>query len=253
MGKIYKYLRVSTDKQDIQQQDNTIKSWMKANGMVADETITDEGVSGTVSYKNRNLNEIVGRLDHGDCLVISEISRLTRGGISELYAMISKYFKPHGLRLVICYTGLDINCADMDAMTELQLSMIATFAKMERDLIRSRTKSALDVRKKEIELNGGFTSKEGIWRTKLGRPDGSHKNPSLGGINSGISKAKAIAADADREKIYKIAVSLKNNGLSPDVIAENLNGLGYTTPRGCAFNKSTVYMVLNKWSKYFMA
>jgi DNA invertase Pin-like site-specific DNA recombinase len=253
MGKIYKYLRVSTDKQDIQQQDNTINAWMKAKGLVADEVITDEGVSGTVSFKNRNLNNIVGMLDYGDCLVISEISRLTRGGISELYSMISKYFKPHGLRLVICNAGLDIDCSDMDAMTELQLSMMATFAKMERDLIRSRTKSALEVRKKQIEENGGFTSKKGIWRTKLGCPKDSINNNGEGGIASGESKARKISADHDREMIYKTSLSLKANGLSAAKIAESLNGLGYRTPRGCEFNVATVNMVFNKWGKYFEA
>lgn len=116
MCKIYQYLRFSTGKQD-------------------------EAVSGGVSYKDRNLITLFERLESGDTIVVSELSRLTRGGIIELSEMIEKFFKPRKVRLIIVNVGLDIDCAHTSPMVELQLAMLATFAKIEKQSIVERTKS----------------------------------------------------------------------------------------------------------------
>lgn len=79
---------------------------------------------------------------------MSEVSRLTRGGIIELSDMIAEFFAPKGLRLIISNVNLDIDCSDMNPLIELQLSMMATFAKIERLNIKNRTKAALEARKK---------------------------------------------------------------------------------------------------------
>ena len=61
-----------------------------------------------------------------------QVSRLTRSGIGELSYIIEKHFKPNKLRLIICNVGLDIDCSDINPMIELQLAMMATFAKIEK-------------------------------------------------------------------------------------------------------------------------
>ena len=78
MGKIYKYIRFSTDRQDERQQENTIDNWLRSKGMTADETIRDEAISGGTSYKERNLFRLVRELGLNDTLIVSEISRITR-------------------------------------------------------------------------------------------------------------------------------------------------------------------------------
>ena len=252
MGNIYKYLRYSTDKQDVQQQERTIDVWMSGRGMKADEIITDSAVSGSTSFRDRNLGDILGRLENGDTLIVSEISRLTRGGISAISELIRGYFEPAGLRLVVCNVNLDIDCTNIDPMVELQLSMMATFAKIERELIRSRTKSALDVRKRKIVEEGGFTSKSGEWRTSLGRPRGVGIGDNSGGVASGMVRSRRISNDEDRRRIYKTVLSLKASGCGLDEIADSLNGLEYKTPRGMNFNSSQVHRVIASWGKYFL-
>lgn len=253
MAKIYKYIRFSTGKQDAEQQDNTVTKWLESKGLSADETISDQAVSGSVSFRDRNLNSIMEGLEKGDTLVVSELSRLTRGGVSALYEMISGYFRPNGVRLVVCNLNLDINCANIDPMEELKLSMMATFAKIEREYTRSRTKSALEVRKAKIAEQGGFTaSKSKEWRTGLGRPKGSGDDLSIGGRASGRAKARKIATDDDRKRIYKTAVSLKSNGCRLEEIADSLNGLDYRSPRGQEFTPAGVCKILNTWGKYFL-
>ena len=98
--------------------------------------------------KKENLSELLSKTNKGDTIIVSEVSRLTRGGIIELSDMIAEFFAPKGLRLIISNVNLDIDCSDMNPLIELQLSMMATFAKIERLNIKNRTKAALEARKK---------------------------------------------------------------------------------------------------------
>ena len=46
MSKVYVYLRVSTEKQELTQQLNTINDYLASKHLQADEVVSDEGVSG---------------------------------------------------------------------------------------------------------------------------------------------------------------------------------------------------------------
>lgn len=170
---IYRYIRFSSDKQDEQSQSAIIDRYCCAKGIQYGETIRDEAVSGKEgSYKSRNLFGLFNRLQPGDTLVISELSRLSRGGIVELGNIVSEFLKPRKIRLVICNYSLDIDCCNISPMTELQLSIMATFAKIERDSLIERTNAALEVRKRMAATDGGWVSKSGNWCTHLGREKG---------------------------------------------------------------------------------
>lgn len=185
---VIRYLRFSTDRQDERQQANTIDKYLESKSMRADRTYKDEGISGGVSYTKRSLFDLCRAVSQGDIVVVSEISRLTRSGISELSEIIKKYFAPNHLRLIICNVGLDIDCSDINPMTEMQLSMLATFARIEKCLIQERTKSALETRKKLLAEQGSFISKSGRTCTHLGLPKGCKAN------------ANAIKAMADTRR-----------------------------------------------------
>ena len=53
--KVVEYGRVSTDKQTLEQQNRTVQEWLKRNGLKSDIVITEEGISGGVTYKKRKL------------------------------------------------------------------------------------------------------------------------------------------------------------------------------------------------------
>ena len=74
--KVFAYLRVSTESQDFQQQKNAINNYLSVKGLSIDEIVTDEGVSGGITYKKRNLYGLLQEMVEGDVLVVSEISRL---------------------------------------------------------------------------------------------------------------------------------------------------------------------------------
>ena len=48
-NKVFVYLRVSTDKQELTQQLNTINEYLASKQLQADEVVSDEGVSGGIS------------------------------------------------------------------------------------------------------------------------------------------------------------------------------------------------------------
>lgn len=231
MGTIYKYIRFSTDRQDERQQENTIDNWLRSKGMVADSVIKDEGISGGTSYKERNLFQLVRKLKLNDTLIVSEISRITRSGFGELNELIQNYFKPSRLRLIICNVGLDIDCSEISAITELQLSMLSIFAKMEKELIVGRTKSALDTRRLMIERNGGFTSKNGVWRTSLGRPEIPKEHILKMAEASAQSRRDAALNDDKYQNAIKIARDMRERGATLQEICGTLNSLEGVMPR----------------------
>ncbi len=76
-GMVVGYLRVSTDKQDLENQKYVVlklaneKGWNKVD-------FVEEIVSGTVSYKKRLLGKLLNDLQKEDVLIVSELSRLGR-------------------------------------------------------------------------------------------------------------------------------------------------------------------------------
>ena len=165
--KVYAYLRVSTEKQDFQQQQNAINEYIAPKGMTIDEVVTDEGISGGVSYKKRNLYNLIREMQRDDILVVSEISRLGRS-MSDLNKLVNDEMKPRGLRLIVVGMGLDLNCANLKAIDEMILFAFSFASQIEKEMIQERTKNALEARKRQIEANGYYISKSGAKRTKLG-------------------------------------------------------------------------------------
>lgn len=164
------YSRVSTENQTVSQQERTVNEWLQAHGLVATHEIAEEGVSGKVSYKKRNLGkQVLPLLGEGDILIVSEISRIGRS-MSDINKFINDELKPRRVRLVVVQMGIDLNCEKMKAIDEMLLFAFSFGAQLERELIQERTLSAIAVRRKKIAEEGGFISKSGKFVTKLGRP-----------------------------------------------------------------------------------
>lgn len=237
MGKTNIYVRFSTDKQDEQQQLNTVRAFLSAHNMTADRIVRDEGVSGGTSYKDRNLNTLVNQLDKGDTLVVSELSRLTRGGIIELADMIENFFKPRRVRLIVVNVGLDIDCSNITAMVELQLAMLASFAKIEKECICQRTQSAIDVRKRKLATDGAFISKSGRVCTKLGRAKGSDLSAAQ---NASAKARRKRAQENSSNKMTWGCISDYNKRLGREIgtsddfaeVCGTLNRMGVKTATG---------------------
>lgn len=132
-----------------------IETYCRRNNLVVGEWI-NESVSGTVAIEKRILGSLLERMDKGDVLICTELSRLGRNMLMIM-----------GVLNVCSEKGISIHSIkDHFDLTDSINSKIIAFAfalaaEIERSLISQRTKEALAVKKLE-----------GV---KLGRPPGSSK------------------------------------------------------------------------------
>lgn len=164
---IYKYLRVSTDKQDERQQENTIDNYLQNNRLKADGKLI-EHKSGKISYKKRELYSYIQSMNEGDTLIVSELSRFSRS-ISDFNILINE-LKIKKLIIIICNINLRIDCYNINSITLFQLNSLAFAAQLDLELNSSRAKSFKAVEKREIEENGFRITKAGKIQKFRGRP-----------------------------------------------------------------------------------
>ena len=74
---IYGYIRVSTKKQDVDNQRYELLKFAQSNQLAIGEFI-EETVSGTKSYKDRKLGNLIKILQKSDTIIITELSRFGR-------------------------------------------------------------------------------------------------------------------------------------------------------------------------------
>ena len=74
---IYGYIRVSSDKQTIENQRYEIKRFCKKRQLKIDGWI-EETISGTKVYNKRELGKLLNRVKKEDVIICSELSRLGR-------------------------------------------------------------------------------------------------------------------------------------------------------------------------------
>ena len=80
------YLRVSTTRQDVQGQRLAILEYARKHDLQIDEFI-EATASARTSPKRRRLDDLMGALEPGDRLIVSELSRLGRS-LGQIVAML---------------------------------------------------------------------------------------------------------------------------------------------------------------------
>ena len=134
----YAYLRVSTDKQDYENQKTGVVALAKRQGLTIDKYIVDEGISGAKDPEKRALGGLLKKMKKGDVMLCSEISRLGR----ELYMImrILEYLSKHEIHL---HTDKDNFHLCDDIQSKVLAFAFGLSAEIERRLISQRTKEAL--------------------------------------------------------------------------------------------------------------
>lgn len=251
MGKVIIYSRISTEKQTLAQQERTVFEWLKAHNLEATHAVSDEGVSGGVSYRDRNLGkEVIPMLGRGDMLIVSEISRLGRS-MSDINKLVSEELKPRGVRLVVVQMGLDLNCADMKALDEMILFAFSFAAQLEKELIQERTQSAINVRKEAIKKDGSFVSKSGRVVTKLGRPKGVDMEKAY--TASAISRRERARNEPNNKIIWGV-VGMGGIPTAEETqrMSVQLNRMGVKTAAGLEFTPERVRTAYHNMKKYML-
>ncbi len=193
MAKVLGYIRVSSDKQDSENQRQSILAFGHANRILVDEII-DITISSRKDMIQRRISELLMRLESGDTLIVSELSRLGRS-IEEVIHIVNNLVAS-GIRIIAIKQGIDIKEHDM--ASKVMTTVFGLMAELERDLISSRTKMALAAKKAA-----------GV---QLGRPKGSISA-------SKLDDRKETISELMRHRVAKSAIARMMN-----VSRSNLDG-----------------------------
>lgn len=147
--KIYGYLRVSSDEQDVNNQKSGVVEFAKSKNWEIADWITDDGVSGTREPEKRQLGVLMKMCKPGDIIVCSELSRLGRKML--MVMSILEYCMKNG---IIIYTVKDNYVLGDNVQSAVLAFAFSLAAQIERDMISARTKEALAVRRAQGVLLG---------------------------------------------------------------------------------------------------
>lgn len=150
---IYGYIRVSTDKQTVENQRYEINNFCGKQEIIVNKWI-EETISGSKNVDDRRLGKLLKKMKKEDILICSELSRLGRNLL-----MIMGVLNECMNRDIQVWTIKDNYRLGSDINSKVLAFAFGLSAEIERNLISQRTKEALARKKAEGVI--------------LGRPKGS--------------------------------------------------------------------------------
>lgn len=153
----YGYIRVSTDKQTVENQKFEITNFCKREKLQVDGWI-EETISGSKNYDKRKLGELLKIIKKEDLIICAELSRLGRN-----LFMIMEILNICMKKECRVWTIKDNYRLGDDIQSKVLAFAFGLSAEIERDLISQRTKEALKLKRAEGVV--------------LGRPKGRKTNP----------------------------------------------------------------------------
>ena len=185
---VYGYIRVSTDKQTVENQRYEILKYSKKTGIKIDRYF-EETISGVKQLHKRELGKLLKKLKRDDVLIISELSRLGRS-----FYMIMEILNVCATRNVKIISIKENFTTGDNIESKVIAFAFSLSAEIERQLISQRTKEAL-----------GLLKQKGV---KLGRPTGSKNKVSFYEENKDqikelLAKKKTKSYIARKLKIHR--------------------------------------------------
>lgn len=145
---IYGYIRVSTDKQTVENQRYEINNFCEKQEIVINKWI-EETISGSKSVDDRKLGKLLKKMRKGDVLICSELSRLGRNLL-----MIMGILNECMNRDIQVWTIKDNYRLGSDINSKVLAFAFGLSAEIERNLISQRTKEALARKRAEGVILG---------------------------------------------------------------------------------------------------
>ena len=140
---IIAYLRVSTEKQNLQNQKSEIERFTAQKNIHVDRWIM-KIANGKKAGKERQLGNILKKVKKGDTLIVTEISRLSRT-LTDIMGIMGKCLEKE----VSLYSVKDGYAFDDTINSKVLCFAFGLVAEIERNLISMRTKEALALRRAE--------------------------------------------------------------------------------------------------------
>ena len=160
---IYGYIRVSTDKQNVENQRFEIENYCKERGMIVNAWI--EGtISGTKKIDQRKVGKLLNKLKKDDILICAELSRLGRNMF--MIMSILNYCMEKEIKV---WTIKDNYRLGDDLTSKVLAFAFGLSAEIERNLISQRTKEALVKKRAEGVILGRPKGKKSSYYKLSGR------------------------------------------------------------------------------------
>lgn len=140
---IYGYIRVSSDKQTVENQRFEINNFCNKQEINIDGWI-EETISGTRAYNKRQLGQLLNKVKKDDIIICSELSRLGRN-----LFMIMEILNICMTKECRVWTIKDNYRLGEDIQSKVLAFAFGLSAEIERNLISQRTKEALARKKAE--------------------------------------------------------------------------------------------------------
>ena len=182
---IYGYIRVSSDKQTVENQRFEINKFCEVQDMVIDDWI-EETISGTKNYTKRQLGNLLKKVHKDDIIICSELSRLGRN-----LFMIMEILNICMTKECRVWTIKDNYRLGDDIQSKVLAFAFGLSAEIERNLISQRTKEALARKKAE-------------------------------GVKLGHKKGERLRLNPKCEKRHEWIVSQLSRGIEKTMIAKRL-------------------------------
>ena len=139
----YGYIRVSSDKQTVENQRFEITNFANSSGLIIDGWI-EETISGTKSYDKRRLGALLKKVQKDDLIICAELSRLGRN-----LFMIMEILNICMNKECRVWTIKDNYRLGEDIQSKVLAFAFGLSAEIERNLISQRTKEALARKRSE--------------------------------------------------------------------------------------------------------
>lgn len=140
---IVAYLRISTGKQHLANQQDEIRRFAESRNLTIDRWVT-EVVSGKKTEKDRKLGALLKRLKTGDTLIVTEISRLSRT-LTDIMSIMGQCLEKE----IVLHSTKEGYTFDNTINSKVLCFAFGLVAEIERNLISMRTKEALALRRSE--------------------------------------------------------------------------------------------------------
>ncbi len=170
-----------------------------------------------------------------------------KNGATLLVAKLDRLARDVEFTSALYNAGVDFICCDNPTANKLTIQLLSVIAEHEAEVISSRIKSALAVKKERIK-NGIIINKDGSEMKpvdgafRLGNPNGFGANQKLG-----VQKIKELAlTNKANIQAMDIICSARKQNLTLQQIADKLNSLQYTTRTGKLFAPTQVSRLLKK-------
>jgi DNA invertase Pin-like site-specific DNA recombinase len=160
MRKIIGYCRVSTNKQDLNNQELEIRRYAEKNNIIITNFVNIV-ISSKKSEEDRKINKLISELNEKDTLIVTELSRLGRSTLQVLNLI--NLLVEKGITIILIKENMKFTKYTIDIKDKIMLQMMSMMIELEREMISIRTKEKLfNLKKQGVKLGrkkGSTTTK----------------------------------------------------------------------------------------------